>query len=127
MNVNRPFSYLLVAFVLVLCVSAVAVAQQNALKLTWLLSGPAIDGVVPSGKAVLNQPSLPGELKVDIRDVNLPDGTVCTFLLGTYNAGTLTLSRGRARMEALIPFQFRNGPIEVRVNDVVILTGRFKN
>ncbi|HJP82737.1 MAG TPA: hypothetical protein VJ835_04455 [Fimbriimonadaceae bacterium] len=119
-------SKLFVLFLL-LSISGFASAQQSALRLTWILSGPAIDGVAPSGKAVLRQPSLPGELRVDIKDVNLPDGTMLSMWMGNFFAGTLVLDGGKARLETELPFQFRNGFVEFRLGDTVIMSGRFKN
>ena len=123
-RVTRNF---LILAVFLFSLSSLVIAQQNALKLEWVLSGPAINGTVPTGRAVLDQPSLPGKLRVEIKNVNLPNGTPCSFIMGTFNAGTLVLNKGEARLEASIPFQFRNGAIEVVANGSVIMTGRFKN
>lgn len=124
----RPSLQLLVAAVVLMALGTWAGAnQQNALKLEWVLSGPAISGVSPSGKAVLDQPSLPGKLHCEVKNVNLPDRTVLTVSLGGYNAGPLTLSRGTGKMDAQIPFQFRNGVVEILQGSTAILTGRFKN
>ena len=125
MVLNRHFAKLLLTAIIVMTLASLA-AAQNALKLEWVLSGPAIGGVTPSGKAVLNQPSLPGQLQCEVKNVNLPDGTVLTMSLGGYNAGTLTLRRGEAKMSALIPFQFRNGAVEILLGGTAIMTGRFK-
>ena len=116
---------MLVTAIILMTLSSWASAQ-NALKLEWVLSGPAIGGITPSGRAVLNQPRLPGTLQCEVRDVNLPTGTVLFVSVTGYIAGTLTLDRGQGRMVALIPFQVRNGPFEIRVGNTTIMTGRWK-
>ena len=88
-------------------------ADLNALKLEYVLSGPPIAGVVPSGKAVIDQPRLPGALTCEGQNVNLPKGTVLVVSVGGYRAGTLTLVGWRARMQASIPFQVRTGAFEI--------------
>ena len=118
---------LLVMAVVLVVLGSWAGADQNALKLEWVLSGPAIGGVTPSGKAVLDQPSLPGKLRCEVKDVNLPNGTVLSVSLGGYIAGNLTLDQRNGKMEALIPFQFRNGAVEILLGSTAIMSGRFKN
>jgi len=122
----RSTKLLVIAVVLVV-LGSWAGADQNALKLEWVLSGPAIGGVTPSGKAVLDQPSLPGKLRCEVKNVNLPNGTVLSVSLGGYIAGNLTLDQGSGKMEALIPFQFRNGAVEILLGSTAIMSGRFKN
>ena len=122
----RSTKLLVIAVVLVV-LGSWAGADQNALKLEWILSGPAIGGVTPSGKAVLDQPSLPGKLRCEVKDVNLPNGTVLSVSLGGYIAGNLTLDQRNGKMEALIPFQFRNGAVEILLGITAIMSGRFKN
>jgi hypothetical protein len=116
----------LIAAAALLAFGASALAGLNALKLEYVLSGPPIAGVVPSGRAVIDQPRLPGTLTCEVQNVNLPDGTVLVVSVNGYRAGTLTLVGGRARMQALIPFQVRTGPFEIYLGNVVIMTGRFK-
>src|SRR4029079_13297206 len=96
----RPVAALLI-------LSSAAFAGGNALKLEYVLSGPAINGVVPSGKAVIDQPSLPGTLTCEVQHVNLPDGTSLVVSVGGYGAGTLNLLGGKAKMQTTIPFQVR--------------------
>ena len=93
----RSTKLLVIAVVLVV-LGSWAGADQNALKLEWVLSGPGIGGVIPSGKAVLDQPSLPGKLHCEVQNVNLPNGTVLSVSLGGYNAGNITLSQGNGKM-----------------------------
>jgi hypothetical protein len=117
-----------VASVLLLLFTSPANAggNNNALKLEYVLSGPAIGGVVPSGKAVIDQPRLPGTLTTEVQNVNVPDGTVLTVSVNFYQAGTLTIVGRRGRMQASIPFQVRTGPFEIFNNNAVIMTGRWK-
>lgn len=125
-NIRRSSLLLLSITIFTLFVALVG-AQQNALKLEWVLSGPAIGGRVPSGKATLDQPRLPGNLRVEIKNVNLPSGTVLTMSMGGYNAGTMIINNGQAQLQSQIPFQFRNGAVEVLKDGVAIMSGRFKN
>jgi hypothetical protein len=105
---------------------ATAGGNNNALKLEYVLSGPAINGLVPQGKATINQPSLPGTLTTEVQNVNLPDGTVLKVRVNFYVAGTLTIAGHGGRMTASIPFQVRTGPFEILNGDTVIMTGRWK-
>jgi hypothetical protein len=122
----RSTKLLVIAVVLVV-LSSWAGAGQNALKLEWVLSGPAIGGVTPSGKAVLDQPSLPGKLHCEVKGVNLPNSTVLSVSLGGYIAGNITLNQGNGKMDALVPFQFRNGAVEILSGSTTVMSGRFKN
>ncbi len=117
-----------VAAAVLMALGAPALAGGDAQKLEYVLSGPAIGGVTPSGKAVIDQPSLPGTLTCEVQNVNLPDGTVLDIVIvDGYRAGTLTLSGGRGKMQASIPFQVRTGPFEVKLGTNTVMTGRFKN
>ena len=99
---------------------------NNALKLEYVLSGPALNGAVPSGKAVIDQPSLPGKLTCEVQNVNLPDGAVLTVTVNFYQAGTITLAGRKGRMQADIPFQVRTGPFTILYQNATIMTGRWK-
>jgi hypothetical protein len=115
-----------IASMLVFTSSAAAGGNNNALKLEYVLSGPAIASVVPQGKTVINQPSLPGTLTTEVQNVNLPEGTVLTVRVNFYVAGTLTITAHQGRMTASIPFQVRTGPFEILNGNTVIMTGRWK-
>ncbi len=57
---------------------------------TTTLTGPAINGVVPTGQAEVNQCHLPkqfGTLTVQVQSVNLPDGTDLTVNYSSLTAG----------------------------------------
>jgi len=73
--------------------------------LNTTLSGPAINGVVPTGTATVDQSRLPANpltLDVQVSNVNLPDGTVLSVVLtdcGTAPVGTIKLNRGQGQMK----------------------------
>src|SRR4051794_39541400 len=102
-HLSRP----LAAAAILLALAAPALAGGNALKLGYVLSGPPIAGVTPAGRAVIDQPRLPGLLTCEVQNVNLPNGTVLVVSVNRFPAGTLTLVGGRAKMQAAIPFQVR--------------------
>ncbi len=57
---------------------------------TTTLTGPAINGVVPTGTAEVNQCKLPkqfGTLTLKVQSVNLPDGTQLAVNYGGVSAG----------------------------------------
>ncbi len=125
-SIRHAVSLATVTAVLVLSSLAVAGGGGDARKLEYVLSGPPINGVVPSGKAVIDQPSLPGVLTCEVRNVNLPDGTSLIVSVNRYPAGTLNLMGGQARLQTTIPFQVRTGPFEILLGNTVIMTGRWK-
>src|ERR1041384_4284938 len=89
---RRLFLLATFAAALLFATPGMAGGNGDARKLEYVLSGAAIGGVVPSGKAVIDQPSLPGKLTCEVNNVNLPDGAVLTVRVNFYVAGTLTLS-----------------------------------
>jgi hypothetical protein len=61
------------------------------------LSGPVLNGMRPSGKAVFRQrPGNDLKLEVEVEDVNLPAGTVLNVLVNNQSIGTITLGSLRA-------------------------------
>lgn len=69
------------------------------------LTGPAINGKVPSGKALWQGNSFcqPLELQVEVKDVNLPDGTslsvdACPRGTTSNIVGSITLSGGGGKL-----------------------------
>jgi hypothetical protein len=66
------------------------------------LSGPAINGVVPEGQALADESQfLSGGdtiLTVQVKKVNLPDGTALNVTLDFSPIGSITLSRGEGTM-----------------------------
>jgi hypothetical protein len=96
-------------------------------KLSTDLVGPAVNGVVPSGAAKVDQsklPAVPGTLWVEVKNVNLPDGTVLWVVLDGDPVGVIPLARGQGRLATPIPMQVGRGSSQIFVGlgDVVILT-----
>jgi hypothetical protein len=69
-----------------------------------ILTGPAINGVVPEGQALadMSQFSNGGDtiLTVQVKKVNLPDGTRLSVTLDFGPVGTITLSRNEGTLVA---------------------------
>src|SRR4051812_42570017 len=95
-------------------------------KLSTPLVGTPINGVTPSGSARVDQsklPQTPGTLTVEVKNVNLPDGTALAIELDGMAVGTINLVRGQGKVSTTIPLQVgRNTTIDVGVNGVVVLT-----
>jgi hypothetical protein len=103
-------------------------AFGGGLTLNWVWVGPAINGVVPSGKATLDEPSLPGQLTTEVQNVNLPDGTTLLVSIDYYVVGSLNLFQGKAKLQTTVPFQVKTGPFEIMTTDyVTIMEGQWKN
>ena len=68
------------------------------------LSGPSIAGVVPEGEALADESQfLSGgstTLTVQVKKVNLPDGTVLSVSLDFSPVGTITLSKNEGTLRA---------------------------
>ena len=94
------------------------------------LTGPTLNGVVPGGQATADESQfLCGGstiLTVDIRNVNLPDGTVLNVSLDFLPIGTITLSGGSGALTvSLGHFAVSNDEVRVVYGGVVILIGPF--
>ena len=97
---------------------------------TEQLSGPALNGVVPEGRAQADESQyLCGGstiLTVQVKNVNLPDGTVLSVSLDFTHIGTITLSRQEGTMTAnLGHFAVSNDEVRVANAGTVILIGPF--
>ncbi len=95
-----------------------------------ILSGPAINGVVPEGEARADESRfLCGGntiLTVQVKKVNLPDGTVLGVSLDFFPLGTITLSRGEGTLVTnLGHFAVSNDEVRVTNNGTTILIGPF--
>jgi hypothetical protein len=98
---------------------------------TTTLTGPAINGVVPTGQAQVNQCHLPkqfGTLTVTVQSVNLPDGTDLTVNYSSLtsgqfdNLGSFKLSGGSGRFSArLTRMAGANDQIQITQGPAVIL------
>ena len=108
--------------------SSLAASTGGTVKET--LTGPAIGGVAPEGQALADQSQfLSGGstiLTVQVRKVNLPDGTVLSVSLDFTPVGSITVSRGEGTMQAnLGHFAVSRDQVRVRNNTVTILSGGF--
>ncbi len=100
--------------------------------LTTPLTGPAINGVVPTGQAKINQCHLPkqfGTLTLSVQSVNLPDGTQLTVNYGGLtagqgmNLGSFTLSQQSGKFSTRLSEQAGpNDNIAVMQGSAVILS-----
>ena len=106
---SRALIGLAMASVLVIpAITGSGAAQAGSTTTEARLSGPAIGGVVPEGRAradarVANDGSFDTTLVVEVKNVNLPDGTLLGVSIGSglghagdpcgTNTGTITLSR----------------------------------
>jgi hypothetical protein len=99
--------------------------------LNTTLSGPAINGVVPTGSATIDQsgyPAKPLTLDVQVSSVNLPDGTVLSVVVtdcGTAPVGTLKLSHEQGQLKTKVPGCQVGRQSAIYVNDgsTTILSG----
>jgi hypothetical protein len=94
------------------------------------LSGPAINGVTPQGLATADQSQFSSGgstiLTVQVKNVNLRDGTVLGVTLDFTPVGSITLAGGQGSMTANLG-HFAVSRDQVRVNDrnTTILIGGF--
>ena len=94
------------------------------------LTGPAINGVVPEGQALADQSKfLSGAsttLTVQVKKVNLPDGTILNVSLDFSPVGTITLSRQEGTLvTSLGHFAVSFDQVRVRNGATTILSGGF--
>jgi hypothetical protein len=94
------------------------------------LSGPTMNGVVPDGQATADESQfLCGGstlLTVDVRNVNLPDGTVLNVSLDFLPIGTIALSSGAGSLTVnLGHFAVSNDEVKVFYAGALVLIGPF--
>jgi hypothetical protein len=94
------------------------------------LVGPAINGVTPSGLATADQSKFSGGgstiLTVQVKNVNLPSGTVLGVTLDFTPVGSITLSGGQGSMTtSLGHFAVSRDQVRVKNGDTTILQGAF--
>jgi hypothetical protein len=94
------------------------------------LSGPAINGVVPEGLATADQSQFSSggstTLTVQVKRVNLRDGTVLAVSLDFTPVGSITLAGGQGSMTAnLGHFAVSRDQVRVKNGDTQILIGGF--
>lgn len=94
------------------------------------LSGPAINGVVPQGQALADMSRFASggstTLTVQLKNVNLPDGTVVQVTFDFKPVGAITLSHGEGTLATSLG-HFGVSRDQVRVNNgaTTILSGGF--
>ena len=108
--------------------SALASSTGGTVKET--LTGAAIGGVVPEGQALADQSQyLTGGstiLAVQVKNVNLPDGTVLTVSLDFSPVGSITLAKREGTLRtSLGHFAVSRDQVRVLNNGVAILSGGF--
>ena len=94
------------------------------------LSGPAINGVVPQGQALADMSRFSSggstTLTVQLKNVNLPDGTVVQVTFDFKPVGAITLSHGEGTLAtSLGHFGVSRDQVRVNNGDVTILSGAF--
>jgi hypothetical protein len=94
------------------------------------LSGPTLNGVVPDGQATADESQfLCGGstlLTVDVRNVNLPDGTILNVSLDFLPIGTIALSSGAGSLTVnLGHFAVSNDEVKVFYAGALVLIGPF--
>jgi hypothetical protein len=108
MRTKRALTALMVTIIscLALAVANVCVSANDDVIVQTNLSGPAINGLTPSGVA-LHRTQTDGSrrFRVEVEDVNLPAGTVLNVLVNGTNIGTFTIN------------SFRQGELERNTND----------
>jgi hypothetical protein len=108
--------------------SSLAASTGGTVKET--LTGAAIGGVAPEGQALADQSQyLTGGstiLTVQIKKVNLPDGTVLSVSLDFTPVGSITVTKGEGTMRASLGhFAVSRDQVRVANNGVTILSGGF--
>lgn len=94
------------------------------------LTGPAINGVTPQGLATADQSQFSSggstTLTVQVKNVNLRDGTTLGVTLDFTPVGSIKLSGGQGSMTAnLGHFAVSRDQVRVKNGDTVILQGGF--
>jgi hypothetical protein len=106
---------------LAIATPAFAIFPQQSTPLT----GPALNGVVPQGQAKVDQSGLPkvaGTLTLEVKNVNLPDGTALLVEPDGTLVGTVNLIRGQGKVSTTLPSQVgRNSVLKVGTGGVVVL------
>src|SRR5687767_11106149 len=95
------------------------------------LSGPTINGVLPTGFAQYENHSSRRELEVRVNQVNLPGGTQLAVFVDEVNVGSMFLDSGEGRLRLrtdegqTVPVIVAGSKISVRHNSANILVGIF--
>jgi hypothetical protein len=108
--------------------ASLAASTGGTLKET--LSGSAIGGVVPEGQALADESQFAAGgstiLTVQVKKVNLPDGTVLPVTLDFTSVGSITLSNGEGTMRASLGhFGVSRDQVRVLNGSTTVLSGGF--
>ena len=111
---------------------AAVAAQASSIggTLKEILTGPAVNGVVPQGQALADESQFvsggPTILTVQIKNVNLPDGTVLGVTLDFTPIGSITLSGRQGTLQtSLGHFGVSRDQVRVNRGSTTILIGGF--
>src|SRR5688572_18866443 len=95
------------------------------------LSGPTINGVLPTGFAQYENHSSRRELEVRVNQVNLPGGTQLAVFVDEVNVGSMFLDSGEGRLRLrtdegqTVPVIVAGSKIAIRQNSANLLVGIF--
>lgn len=113
--------------------AAIHRAPETCLKAS--LTGSAISGVMPKGKAEFcsetEEQAVETELEVEVEKVNLADGTMLTVKLNRTNLGTITLKQHRGALHLRsetgdVPVAHKGDMVSVSAgNRSVVASGKF--
>ena len=108
--------------------SSLAASSGGTLK--EMLSGAAIGGIVPEGQALADESQFAAGgstiLTVQVKNVNLPDGTVLPVTLDFSPVGSITLSKREGTLRtSLGHFGVSRDQVRVLNNGATILSGAF--
>jgi hypothetical protein len=103
-------------------------ASSSGGTLVEKLTGVAIRGVVPEGQALADESRFASGgdtiLTVQVKKVNLPNGTVLNVTLDFMQIGSLVLNSGSGTMKAnLGHFGVSRDQVAVRNGSVIVLSG----
>lgn len=110
--------------------SPATAASSSGGTLKETLTGPAINGVVPEGQAIADESRFSGGgstfLTVQIRKVNLPDGTALGVSIDFKPLGSIVLAQGAGSLTvSLGHFAVSRDAVAVKNGGVTILSGGF--
>ena len=108
--------------------SAVGPPPPRIRVLTALMSGPAIDGVVPTAKSNFQAAQSETSLSVGASNLNLPDFTVLTVSLDGTDVLQLTVIGGQAgQILSPSPVVHPGELITISAGGSIILSGTFRD
>jgi hypothetical protein len=108
--------------------TTVTASSSSGGTLKETLTGPAVSGVVPEGQALADESRFPSGgntiLTVQIRKVNLPDGTILGVSIDFTPLGSIALAQGAGSVTvSLGHFGVSRDSVAVKNGGVTILSG----